>query len=118
MASEEISGQADADDPVVARIIEMYLGGQSIADIIEETGRSRTSIYYQLNRNGIPRDRQSTTTQLYGEEDVQELKDENARLAARVSELQERLIDTQAEMLSMSTDRNQPKGDTSHTRGT
>lgn len=47
------------DDPVVVRMLERYQAGDPIEDILREAGRSRTTLYYHLRRNGIARERMS-----------------------------------------------------------
>lgn len=98
-----VVSENETDDPVVDRIIEMYLEGRAegkarytVADIIEETGRSRTTIYYWLNRKGVKRNRQGITAgdtselqPLLDRNDA--LSDENERLRAELEDVRSQL---------------------------
>ena len=47
------------DDQIVQTILDMYQDGQTVRAIQDATGRSRTTIYYWLNKHQVPRTRQA-----------------------------------------------------------
>ena len=49
---------SEIDEETRARVVELYLAGTKTADITEETGVGRSSIYFVLDRAGVEPRRQ------------------------------------------------------------
>ena len=74
-------------DTTTEQIIEMYEAGRKVTEIMAETGRSRTAIYYQLNRHNVQLRAKVATPPAEIAELVSGLNDENNELRRRVGDL-------------------------------
>ena len=86
------------EDQITQRVIEMYLDGSEVNEIIEATGRSRTAIYYQLNKHNVTL-RRSQSDGSYTQEQWDELEIECQRLREQNVDLLQQIVTLQGQML-------------------
>ena len=86
------------EDQITQRVIDMYLDGSEVNEIIETTGRSRTAIYYQLNKHNVTL-RRGQADGTYTQEQWDGLEMECQRLREQNVVLLQQIVTLQGQML-------------------